>query len=90
MIQGMVSNDQSQLKSSILFLYLKSIGTVNSKLNGTPKGTILVVAKLLTHNNITINYYMQVNSFTAKIECIFEMGKKTPLGVPFILLLTVQ
>ena len=24
---------------------------------------------------------------TAKIERIFEMGKKTPLGVPFILLL---
>ena len=27
---------------------------------------------------------------TVKIECSFEMGKKTPLGVPFILLLTVH
>ena len=26
---------------------------------------------------------------TAKIECSFEMGKKTPLGVTFILLLMV-
>ena len=27
---------------------------------------------------------------TAKIECNFEMGKYTPLGVPFILLLMVH
>ena len=29
------------------------------------------------------------NFAMAKIECSFEIGKETPLGVPFILLLTV-
>ena len=49
--------------------------TINSKINGIPKGvylpisklhSILVIANLLAHNNITINYYMQVNSLRLK------------------------
>ena len=45
----------------------------------------------LSHNNITISNYVQVNSlYTAKIECSFKMGKQTPLGVQFILLLMVH
>ena len=45
--------------------------TINGKINGTPKGvyspisklhSILAVAILLAHNNITISYYVQVNS----------------------------
>ena len=41
--------------------------TINSKINGTPKGvylpiskihSILVVTNLLAHNNITISYYV--------------------------------
>ena len=63
---------------------LASRCTVNSKINGNRIGvylrisklhSILVVANLLEHNNITINYYMQVNSLKAKIECSFEIGK---------------
>ena len=59
-------------------------GTVNSKINYPPKGvylpisqlhSILVVANLLAHNNITINYYIHLNSLRLKIEYSFEMGK---------------
>ena len=33
---------------------------------------------------------LRVSKFaTAEAECSFEIGKQTPLGVPFILLLTV-
>ena len=51
--------------------------------NGTPKGFYLLISKLqsildepnlLAHNNITMNYYVQVKFATAKIECSFEMG----------------
>ena len=43
------------------------IDTINSKINGTPKGiylpisklySILAVANLLAHNNITISYHV--------------------------------
>ena len=46
--------------------------TINSKINGTPKGIylpisklhfILAVSNLLAHNNIKISYYLQVRSF---------------------------
>ena len=47
--------------------------------------SILAIANLLAHNNITISYYA-----AAKIEGSFEMLKETPLGVPIILLLIVQ
>ena len=51
--------------------------------------SILAVANLLVHNNKTINnYYMQVNSLRLKLS--LAMGKQTPLGVPFILLLMVH
>ena len=51
-------------------------GTINSKINGTPKDFtspfrsythfILAVPNLLAHNNITISYYGQVNSLLLK------------------------
>ena len=47
-------------------------GTINSEINGTPKGvylpiskllhSIFVVANLLAHNNLWLCYYEQVNS----------------------------
>ena len=49
--------------------------TINSKINGTLKGfyllilklhSILAVLNLLGHNNITISYYVQVNSLRLK------------------------
>ena len=59
--------------------------TINSKINGTPKGvcllipklhSILAVANLLAHNNLWLCYYICAIKFTtAKIECGFEMGK---------------
>ena len=64
------------------------LDTINSKINGTPKGvylpnsklnSILAVSNLLAHNN-------KSKFATAKIECSFEMGKSIPLGVTFILL----
>ena len=41
---------------------------------------ILAVANLLVHNNITISYYVQVNSFQLKSSVVLEMGKQTPMG----------
>ena len=52
--------------------------TINSKINGTPSPkdftcsfrsyihSILAVGNLLAHNNITISYYVQVNSLQLK------------------------
>ena len=50
--------------------------------------SILVVANLLAHNKlITYGDVIMCNNLaTAMIECSFEMGKQTPLGIPFILL----
>ena len=51
-------------------MYNKSSCTISSKINGTSKGfylsmsklhSILAVANLLAHNNITNSYYVQVN-----------------------------
>ena len=60
-------------------------GTVNSKINGTPKGVYLPISKqhsilaranLLAYNNLWLCYYVQVNSlYTTKIERSFEIGK---------------
>ena len=50
-------------------------GTINSKVNDTSKvvylpisklHSILTVANLLTHDNITISYYVHVNSLRLK------------------------
>ena len=52
------------------------IDTINSKINGTPKGVYLIISKLysilaeanlLAHNNITISNYGQVNTFGGTI-----------------------
>ena len=54
---------------------MKEHCTINSKINGTPKGvylpiyklhSILTVANLLTHNNLWLCYYGQVNSLRLK------------------------
>ena len=47
--------------------------------------SILAVANLLDHMLLWASKFA-----TVKIECSFEMGKHTPLGVPFILLLMVR
>ena len=73
-----------------------SSGTINSKINGTPKGvympisklhSILAVANLLAYNNVWLRASKLA---TTKKECSFEMGKLTPFGVLFNLLLTVH
>ena len=43
--------------------------------------SILAVANLLDHMLLWASKFA-----TVTIECSFEMGKQTPLGVPFILL----
>ena len=76
--------------TTFFFQFLDSVRqcAINSKLNGAPKGAtcpfrsytrFLAVAKLWTRKFAT-----------AKIECRYEMGKKTPLGVPFILQLMIS
>ena len=63
--------------------------TVNSKINGIPKGvylpiskqhSILVVANLLANNNITINYCMQVNSLGLKSNVASKWASKHLMG----------
>ena len=54
-----------------IYVYRRAfLCTINSKINDTPKGvylpilellSILAVANLLAHNNITISYFGQVN-----------------------------
>ena len=60
-------------------------GTLNSKINGTPKGfylpfsklhSILAVANLLAPNNITISYYVQVNSLWLKSSKTSKWARK--------------
>ena len=46
------------------------------KINNTPEGVYL------SHFEVTLDF--------SPSECSFERGKKTPLGVPFILLLLVH
>ena len=57
------------------YAYCCLICTINSKINGTPKGlylpisklhSILDVANLLAYNNLWLCYYGQVNSFRLK------------------------
>ena len=60
--------------------------TINSKINGTLKGvylpilklhSILAVANLLAHNNITINnYYVKVNSLRLKSRVTSKWASK--------------
>ena len=65
------------------------ISTVNSKINGTPKGvyllisklqSILAVANLLAHNSIAIKYYVQVNSLRLKSNVASKWASKHILG----------
>ena len=42
--------------------------------------SILVAANLFAHNNLTINYYVQVNSLQLKSNVDSKLGKQTPLG----------
>ena len=70
--------------------------TIASKINVTPKGvylpiskkhSILAVANLLAHNNISQNLLLRSNFFR---ECCSFSDNLTPLGVPFILLAMVH
>ena len=63
--------------------------TINSKINGTPKGvylpisklhSILAVGNLLAQNNITIGYYGQVNSIRLKSSIVWKWASKNPRG----------
>ena len=74
-------------------------GTIASKINNTPKGvylpisklhSILAVANLLAHNNLSqICYCGQISLQSAAVNCSFS-DNLTPLGVIFILLFTVH
>ena len=75
------------------------IGTINSKINGTPKDvylsisqlhSILAVANLLAHNNLWLCYYGQVNSVRLKYNVASKWASKNHWGIPFILLLMVH
>ena len=48
--------------------------------------SILAISNLLAHNNISISYYVQVNSLRLKSSVTLKWASKQ-LGVPFILLL---
>ena len=91
---------------SILFVSLEGnwlataiTGTIASKINGTPKSvylpisklhSILTVANLLAHNNISqICYCGQISFQSAAVNCIFS-DNLTSLGVTFILLVLVR
>ena len=64
-------------------------GTINSKINGTSKcfylpisnlHSILAVSNLLAHNNITITYYVQVNSLRLKLSVVSKWAIKRLWG----------
>ena len=66
-------------------IIMTDVHTINSKINGTAKGvylrisklhSILVITNLLPHNNITINYYMQVNSLWLKLNVASKWASK--------------
>ena len=68
-------------------MHMNFISTINSKINGTPKGvylpisklhSILAVANLLAHNNITIyiSYYGKVNSLQLKSKVVLKWASK--------------
>ena len=73
----------------ILYIYIYVLqdieGTINSKINGTPKGvymsisklhSILVAENLIARNNLLLCCYGQVNKFaTALIDYSIEMDK---------------
>ena len=72
--------------------------TIKSKINGTPKGVYLPISKLLSilavanslaHNNITVRYYVQINSLWPKSTVASRWASKHFRGIPFILLLMV-
>ena len=78
---------------------LRMVGLrILNKINGTPKSvnlnisklhSILAVANLLAHNNIShICYCDQISLQSAAVNCSFS-DNVTPLGVPFILLAMV-
>ena len=86
------------LKKGSLFIFnLHGIkcGTIASKINITTKGvylpiskihSILAVANLLAHNNISqICYCGQISLQSAAVSCSFS-DNLTPLGVTYILL----
>ena len=59
--------------------------TINSKINGTPKGAYLTLSKLhsslaeanlLVHNNITLSYYVLVNSLRLKSNVASKCASK--------------
>ena len=72
--------------------------TINSKINGTPKGlylpisklhSILAIVNLLAHDSLWLCYYGQVNSQKLKSSVASKWASKNLWGVPFILLLAV-
>ena len=82
-----------------LYFIDRDRGTTASKINVSPKGvylpiskldSILPVANLLAHNNISqICYCDQISLQSAEVNCSFS-GNMTPLRVTFILLAIVQ
>ena len=77
----------------------RTLSTIASKVNGTPKGvylpisklhSILAIANLLAHNNKSqICYCGQISLQSAAVNCSFS-DNLTPLVVTFILLAMVQ
>ena len=70
-------------------LHTHPCSTIASKINGTAKGvflpisklhSILAVTNLLAHNNITICYYVQVNSLRLKSSVTSKWTRKHLLG----------
>ena len=51
---------------------------------------ILAIPNLLAHNNITISFYVQVNSLRLRSRVALKWQVNTFRGVPFILLLMVH
>ena len=78
------TNKYHQLQN-IWYPQSKGVYLPISKLN-----SILPVANILAHNDITIRYYGKVNSLRLKLNVASKWAGKHLCGVPFILLLIVH
>ena len=83
MFQITRKNNNSSIEVISNVIVLKS--TINSKINGTPKGvylpisklhSILAIANLLAHNKLWLCYYEQVNSLMQKSNVAFKWANK--------------
>ena len=75
--------------AAFLTMYSDSESTINSKINGTPKGfylptsklhPILAVFNLLAHNIIIISYYVRLNSLRLKKSVASKWASKNLWG----------